>query len=134
MAELSPQPVAIHEHLLARLDPASATHWQRGDPATDAALDAWIGFADSSEPDVFALPLFADALPPPLFRRVGFGGRVPTVELTVHVHRVPTPGLLRARFATRHVTGGLVHEDGELWDSSGQLVALSRQLAIISRR
>jgi len=45
---------------------------------------------------------------------------------------VPAPGLLRARFVTRHVTGGLLHEDGELWDSAGQLVALSRQLAIIS--
>ncbi|MFZ5493151.1 MAG: thioesterase family protein [Pseudomonadota bacterium] len=131
MAELSPRPVAIHENLLARLDPASATHWQRGDPTADATLDAWLGFADASEPDVFSLPLFADALPPPLFRRVGFSGWVPTVELTVHVHRVPAPGLLRAHFATRHVTGGILHEDGELWDSSGQLVALSRQLAII---
>lgn len=131
MAELSPRPVAIHENLLAKLDPASATHWQRGDPDTDATVDAWLGFADGSDPDVFSLPLFADALPPPLFRRVGFSGWVPTVELTVHVHRVPAPGLLRARFCTRHVTGGMLHEDGELWDSSGRLVALSRQLAII---
>lgn len=131
MAELSPRPVAIHDNLLARLDPASATHWQRGDPDTDAAVDAWLGFADGSDPDVFSLALFADALPPPLFRRVGFSGWVPTVELTVHVHRVPAPGLLRARFCTRHVTGGMLHEDGELWDSSGRLVALSRQLAII---
>jgi hypothetical protein len=52
------------------------------------------------------------------------------VELTVHVHRAPAPGLLRARFTTRHVTGGLLHEDGEVWDSAGHLVALSRQLAI----
>lgn len=131
MSELSPRPVAIHEHLLARLDPDSATHWQRGHPNADAELRTWLGFADASDPDVFSLPLFADALPPPLFRRVGFGSWVPTVELTVHVHRVPAPGLLRARFSTRHVTGGLLHEDGELWDSSGRLVALSRQLAII---
>jgi acyl-coenzyme A thioesterase PaaI-like protein len=131
MAELMPRPVAIHANLLARLDPASATHWQRGDPDTDATVDAWLGFADGSDPDVFSLPLFADALPPPLFRRVGFSGWVPTVELTVHVHRVPAPGPLRARFCTRHVTGGMLHEDGELWDSRGQLVALSRQLAII---
>ena len=131
MAELSPRPVAIHDNLLARLDPASATHWQRGDPQADAAVDAWLGFADGADPDVFSLALFADAHPPPLFRRVGFSGWVPTVELTVHVHRVPAPGLLRARFCTRHVTGGMLHEDGELWDSSGRLVALSRQLAII---
>lgn len=131
MAELSPRPVAIHEQLLARLDPASATHWLRGDPQADTELRTWLGFADGSDTDVFSLPLFADALPPPLFRRVGFGGWVPTVELTVQVHRVPAPGLLRARFVTRHVTGGLLHEDGELWDSADRLVALSRQLAII---
>lgn len=131
MAELMPRPAAIHDQLLARLEPATATHWQDGDPQADTELRAWLGFADGADPDVFSLPLFADALPPPLFRRVGFGGWVPTVELTVHVHRVPAPGLLRARFVTRHVTGGLLHEDGELWDSTGQLVALSRQLAII---
>ena len=132
MAELTPRPVAIHDRILARLDPATASHWHSGDPAADTQLRAWLGFADGADPDVFSLPLFADALPPPLFRRVGFSGWVPTVELTVHVHRVPAPGLLRARFVTRHVTGGLLHEDGELWDSAGQLVALSRQLAIIS--
>lgn len=131
MAELTPSPVAIHEHLIARLDPATATHWQRGDPQADTELRTWLGFADGSGADVFSLPLFADALPPPLFRRVGFGGWVPTVELTVHIHRVPAPGLLRARFVTRHVTGGLLHEDGELWDGADRLVALSRQLAII---
>ncbi|WP_440940093.1 thioesterase family protein [Immundisolibacter sp.] len=131
LAELTPAPLGIHRHLLARLDPATATHWQHGDPNADVELRAWLGFADGSAPDVFALPLFADAQPPPLFRRVGFGGWVPTVELTVHVHRPPAPGLLRARFTTRHVTGGLLHEDGELWDSAGHLVALSRQLAII---
>lgn len=131
LAELTPASFAIHQHLLARLDPATATHWQHGDPGAEVELRAWLGFADGSDADVFALPLFADAQPPPLFRRVGFGGWVPTVELTVHVHRRPAPGLLRARFTTRHVTGGLLHEDGELWDSAGHLVALSRQLAII---
>lgn len=132
MAELAPVPVAIHQHLLARLDPATASHWRHGDPQADVELRAWLGFADGSDADVFALPLFADAQPPPLFRRVGFSGWVPTVELTVHVHREPAPGLLRARFTTRHVTGGLLHEDGEVWDSAGHLVALSRQLAIFS--
>ncbi|WP_372719095.1 thioesterase family protein [Immundisolibacter sp.] len=131
MAELSPRPTAIHEHLLARLDPASATHWQRGHPDAPTELCAWLGFADGGQIDVFSLPLFADAQPPPLFRRIGFGGWVPTVELTVHVHRKPAPGLLRARFVTHHVTAGLLHEDGELWDSAGHLVALSRQLAMV---
>jgi acyl-coenzyme A thioesterase PaaI-like protein len=132
MAQLIPRPTAIHDQLVARLDPATATHWRDGDRNVPAEVRAWLGFSDGAAPDVFALPLFADALPPPVFRRVGFTGWVPTVELTVHVHRAPTPGLLRACFATRHVTGGLLHEDGKLWDSSGRLVALSRQLAVLT--
>lgn len=132
MAQLIPRPTAIHEQLIARLDPATATHWQAGDPSGPAEVRAWLGFSDGAAPDVFSLPLFADALPPPLFRRVGFTGWVPTVELTVHVHRAPAPGLLRACFETRHVTGGLLHEDGKLWDSGGRLVALSRQLAVLT--
>lgn len=131
LAELTPRPVAMHAHLFARLDPASATHWQHGHAAATPEARVWLGFADGGEIDVFSLPLFADALPPPLFRRTGFGGWVPTVELTVHVHRQPAPGLLRAHFVTRHVTGGLLHEDGELWDSADRLVAISRQLAMI---
>jgi acyl-CoA thioesterase len=132
MAQLTPRPAAIHDQLIARLDPATATHWQAGDPSAPAQVHAWLGFSDGAEPDVFSLPLFADALPPPIFRRVGFTGWVPTVELTVHVHRAPAPGLLRACFATRQVTGGLLHEDGTLWDSAGRVVALSRQLAVLT--
>jgi acyl-CoA thioesterase len=132
MAQLTPRHAAIHDQLIARLDPATASHWREGDPQAEAEVRAWQGFADGTEPDVFSLPLFADSLPPPLFRRVGFRGWVPTVELTVHVHRVPAPGLLRSCFSTHHVSGGVLHEDGKLWDSSGRLVALSRQLAIIT--
>ena len=132
MAQLTPRHAAIHDQLIARLDPVTATHWPDGDPSTPAEVCAWLGFSDGAAPDVFSLPLFADALPPPIFRRVGFTGWVPTVELTVHVHRAPAPGLLRACFATSYVTGGLLHEDGRLWDSAGRLVALSRQLAVLT--
>ena len=73
--------------------------------------------------------LYADALPPPVFNRLGPAGWVPTVEITVHLRAIPAPGLVQCRFRTRYVTRGLLEADGELWDSTGELVALSRQLA-----
>lgn len=54
---------------------------------------------------------------------------VPTVELTVQVRAHPAPGPLQARFYSRHLTRGVIEEDGEFWDSAGKLVCISRQTA-----
>lgn len=54
-----------------------------------------------------------------------------TVQLTVHLHRRPAPGWIATRLTTRHIISGFHEEDCELWDSSGALVAQSRQLAIL---
>ena len=58
---------------------------------------------------------------------------VPTLEMTTHVRGVPEPGWLRCKFTTRFITGGVLEEDGEVWDASGRLVAQSRQLALMPR-
>jgi hypothetical protein len=52
----------------------------------------------------------------------------------VHVRARPAPGMLLTRFTTRALIGGYLEEDGELWDSTGTLVAISRQLARVQRR
>ena len=114
----------IHSTLDTRLDPA-CTDWGRGE---SAEFRVWMRFKDGSEPDLFSLLMFADAQPPPIFNLLGYVGWVPTVELTVHLHKLPAPGWLRARFRNFIVQNGILEEDGEIWDSSGELVAVCRQM------
>jgi acyl-CoA thioesterase len=97
----------------------------------DAKVSGWIRFVDGRPPDAAALVLFADAFPPSLFARYGFIGWVPTLELTVHVRRVPAEGWVRAVFETDDLHNGLFVESGSLWDSNGELVARSRQVAML---
>ena len=94
-----------------------------------ARIEGWVRFTDGREPDVASLPLLADVFPPAVFD-VADASWVPTVELTVHVRGRPAPGWIAASFRTKFLCDGYFEEDGELWDSTGRLVALSRQLAL----
>jgi acyl-CoA thioesterase len=99
-----------------------------------AILDGWVRLRDGSEPDPISLVFFADAFPPPVLNLSSVRTPwVPTLELTVHVRGIPAPGMLAARFTTRALVDGYLEEDGEIWDSAGKLVALSRQLARVQR-
>lgn len=89
----------------------------------------WVAHRDGSAPDVISMLMFADSFPPPIFTVYGPVGWVPTIELTVQVRAHPSPGPLQVRLYSRHMTAGVVEEDGEYWDSAGQLVAISRQTA-----
>ncbi len=110
-----------------RIDPALA----EPGAANRAEVAGWVRFADGRPPDTAALVLFADAFPPSVFGLLGPVGWVPTLELTVHVRRPPVSGWIAARFRTQDLTDGLLIEDGELWDEAGNLVARSRQLALL---
>ena len=74
-----------------------------------------------------------DAFPPTVFFADLPVAWVPTIELTTHVRARPAPGWLACAFTTRFITGGFLEEDGEVWDSTGRLVAQSRQLALLHR-
>lgn len=103
-----------------------------GDPGEGDPFEitGWIRFGDGSDPDPLSAVAFADAFPPTLLGAVA-GGWVPTIELTVHLRSRPAPGWLLGTFRTRVLVDGLLEEDGELWDSDGRPVALSRQLAMV---
>ena len=100
-----------------------------GKASGSGEFSGWITHADGSSPDPLALLLFADSFPPPSFTIFGRIGWVPTLELTVQVRGNPVPGPIQVRLVSRHLTRGMIEEDGEYWDSAGNLVALSRQSA-----
>jgi hypothetical protein len=128
-----PVEVTLMDRLTVFLHPDDAS-MQSGQPSGEGVVRGWFGFADGRPMDTLALLLAADAFPPAVFNLAGLPrGWVPTVELTVHVRGLPAPGLLRARFQTRFVTGDAFEEDSELWDSAGRLVAISRQYAFLAR-
>ncbi|MEM9255668.1 MAG: thioesterase family protein [Pseudomonadota bacterium] len=92
-------------------------------------FSGWIQHRDGSAVDVMSLLLFVDATPPSIMNVFGPVGWVPTLELTAQIRAHPAPGPLQFRMRSRQLTRGVVEEDGALWDSSGQLVAISRQTA-----
>jgi len=124
--------VPLMEQVDVRLHPRDAG-FRLGERTGIAEMAGWFQFADGRPIDTLALLLAADVLPPAVFQLPLEAGWVPTVELTVHVRARPAPGPLRAAFRSRFVHSGMLEEDGELWDSEGTLVALSRQLALLPR-
>lgn len=132
---LQPDPRGFPPNLLANIDlrlhPDDAK-FVSGQPSGRPLFRGWLRLID--EPvDAFALLLAVDVFPPTVFNANMPIGWTPTLELTAHVRGQPQPGWLRCRFSTRFITGGMLEEDGEVWDESGRLVAQSRQLALIAK-
>jgi acyl-CoA thioesterase len=98
-------------------------------PNGSGEFQGWVSHRDGADPDIISLLMFADSSPPPVLSAFGPVGWVPTVELTVQVRGHPAPGPVQFRTLCRHLTEGIVEEDGEYWDSAGRLVAISRQTA-----
>ena len=119
--------LAILGQLDVRLQPDEAVPGAAG----RARVSGWIRFADGRPPDLLACLLMADGFPPAVFGLLGSVGWVPTIELTVHLRRHPAPGWLLGQFCAHDLSDGRVVEDGALWDARGQLVAQSRQLALV---
>jgi acyl-CoA thioesterase len=108
--------------------------FRRGEPDGSGCFDGWVNLVDGSDPGVLGLLLFADAMAPPVFTVFGVLHWVPTLDLSVQLRAHPVPGPIQVRFRSRYMSAGIVEEDGELWDSSGQLVALSRQTSKVRIR
>ena len=122
-------PPALMSKLDLRLHPEDA-NFLAGSPSGEPQLRGWLRLPDDEPLDVFALLMATDAFPPTIFNAALPVAWSPTVELTAHLRGIPEPGWLRCRFTTRFISGGMMEEDGEVWDVTGRLVAQSRQLAL----
>lgn len=123
--------VPFMDRLDLRLEPESAG-WAVGEPSRRGVLQGWLRLADGRPLDPLALLLVVDAMPPTTFD-LGLQGWAPTLELTAHVRADPAPGWARVRCESRNFADGYFEEDCEVWDSTGRLVAQSRQLALAPR-
>lgn len=131
-SETGPFPPPLTANIDLRIHPEDAGG-ALGTPSGSALFRGWFGLPDGEEIDDLAIILAADAFPPAIFNAGTPMAWTPTLDLTVHV-RDPGPHTwLQGRYQTRFVTGGFLEEDGEIWDGQGNLVALSRQLAIVGR-
>jgi len=111
-----------------RLDPA-CTGWFEGRLSDRSEIKGWIRFKDDRAFDVPSILLAADAFPPAILTSQGMVAWVPTIECSINIRNLPATEWLKCIFRTRFITCGLLEEDGEIWDESGALVAISRQIA-----
>ena len=118
----------IFSRLDVRLDPACAG-WMAGELSDSSENKGWIKFKDDRPFDALSILLIADAFPPAVLSSQGMVAWVPTLEFSVNIRNLPAGKWLKCIFRTRFITCGLLEEDGEIWDQSGKLVAISRQIA-----
>ncbi|WP_081512701.1 thioesterase family protein [Nocardia donostiensis] len=106
---------------------------ERGEPR----LGMWLRprAADQADPDIAAYTaMMAADMSPPVPTNLGYFGWSPTVQMTTYLRRRPAPGWLRIIASTHEVGGRLFDSDQVVLDSTGALVAQSRQLALLPSR
>jgi Thioesterase-like superfamily len=115
-----------------RFDPAAAIRiTPDGLQVTgDGEFRAWLQDDEHERLDPAGLLFAADALPPATLGILP-SDWVPTLDLTVYIRAVPAPGPLRLRLRAQLIQDGFVDEVCEGWDSAGQLVLQSTQLAAL---
>jgi acyl-CoA thioesterase len=125
-------PISLFDNVEMRVDPATmAFDLETGKPIPNGtpAERYWFRLRDGAEPDVMSLLIAVDCAFPTVFH-LGRFGWAPTVELSVLLRGLPAPGWLACEAHTRLVAGGWFDEEASVWDSTGRLVAQSRQLAL----
>ena len=103
--------------------------------AAEALTGGWFSLRDDSATqhyDAVRLVALTDLWWPAVFTATRTLIAVPTIELTVQLRATkPVQAPILGRFETRTIDEGHLDESGQLWSATGQLLAESRQLALL---
>lgn len=117
-----------------RMDPATCgfLDGQQGQPITRMWLRPLA--ADEANPASAALfAIMAGDISPPVIMHRGLFGWTPTVQLTTYLRSRPTPGWMRVMASSTVLGDTWFEEDHLIVDAVGQVVAQSRQLAMLPK-
>ncbi|HLS76524.1 MAG TPA: thioesterase family protein [Nocardia sp.] len=90
---------------------------------------------DRSDPEVAAyFAMMAADISPPVPMNLGHFGWAPTVQMTTYLRRRPAPGWLRVVATTHEIGERMFDCDQLVLDSTGAVVAQSRQLALLPQQ
>ncbi|MDY6822705.1 MAG: thioesterase family protein [Thermodesulfobacteriota bacterium] len=120
---------AIYSSMDVRLDPVNTGWLTNGDLADRSDMRGWIRFREDRPFDMLSVLLAADAFPPPALVSQGMVAWVPTIEMSVNLRNLPKSQWLKCCFSSRFINNGIVEEDGQIWDETDELVAISRQIS-----
>ena len=123
-----PQRIALHVPQNAPF----LKKFARGKSGGEPLLEGYGSLVDGCPTSLRAVALFTDCFPPALLNSVETRW-VPTIELTVHFYSRPATadGVVQVRFFNEYLQNGLSSTNGEVFDRSGKLLALSRQLCTV---
>lgn len=120
------------EQMDIRLEPDCAG-WMAGNLAERSEQRGWVHFREKRQLDQLAMILMTDSFPPPVLAKHGLVAWVPTIELSINLRNQPRTEWLKCIFRSRFIDNDIVDEDGEIWDGTGNLVAISRQISQFRR-
>jgi len=101
------------------------------DDPTELMIRGWFRLRDDEPMDSLAAVLACDSSAPTIFNSKLDVGWTPTVQMTINVRRRPPTDWLFMDTRSRFVTDGMIETDCELWTPDGELIAQSRQLALV---
>jgi len=119
--------IELADHVDVRIDPRTSLTNGSGEPL----IRGWMAFRDGTDVDAEALLLAVD-IAPPTVAHLGHRGWAPTVELSCLLRAEPRPGWLAFEARATLVSDAWFDEESTVWDSSGCVVAQSRQLALVA--